>query len=169
MMWLLFGALILFILLGGLKAFERASIASIKALLVWTAALSGLALAAILVLSGRGGAAIGALVMFGPLVLQKIRAARSQGYAQRPAGVGSGANSNGGNATGGRSGTRGARKSGGPMSRQEAYEILGLKTGASEVEIKAAHHRLMRSAHPDVGGSEWLATRVNQARDVLLG
>ncbi len=89
MMWLLFGALILFILLGGLKAFERASIASIKALLVWTAALSGLALAAILVLSGRGGAAIGALVMFGPLVLQKIRAARSHGYAQRPAGVGS--------------------------------------------------------------------------------
>ena len=61
------------------------------------------------------------------------------------------------------------RKSGGPMNRQEAYEILGLKPGASEVEIKAAHHRLMRSAHPDVGGSEWLATRVNQARDVLLG
>jgi DnaJ family protein C protein 19 len=55
------------------------------------------------------------------------------------------------------------------MNRQEAYEILGLKPGASEVEIKAAHHRLMRSAHPDVGGSEWLATRVNQARDVLLG
>jgi DnaJ family protein C protein 19 len=167
MMWLLFGALILFILLGGLKAFERASIASIRALLVWTAALSGLALAAILVLSGRGGAAIGALVMFGPLILQKIRAARSHGYAQRPAGVGSG--TNGGNATGGRNGTWGARKSGGPMSRQEAYEILGLKSGASEVEIKAAHHRLMRSAHPDVGGSEWLATRVNQARDVLLG
>jgi hypothetical protein len=45
MMWLLLGALILFILLGGLKAFERASVASIKALLVWTAALAGLAAA----------------------------------------------------------------------------------------------------------------------------
>jgi len=163
MTWLLLGALILFILLGGLKAFERASVASIKALLVWIVALAGLALAAIMVLSGRGGAAIGALVMFGPLLLQKFRAARSQGFAQRPAGAGS----NGGTQHG--SGTWGARKPGGPMNRQEAYEILGLKPGASEVEIKAAHHRLMRSAHPDVGGSEWLATRVNQARDVLLG
>jgi DnaJ homolog subfamily C member 19 len=167
MTWLLLGALILFILLGGLKAFERASIASIKALLVWTAALSGLALAAILVLSGRGGAAIGALVMFGPLILQKIRAARSQAYAQRSTGAGT--NTSGGAKSGNTGGGWGARKSGGPMNRQEAYEILGLKPGASEVEIKAAHHRLMRSAHPDVGGSEWLATRVNQARDVLLG
>jgi DnaJ homolog subfamily C member 19 len=167
MMWLLLGAFILFILLGGLKAFERASVASIKALLVWTAALSGLALAGILVLSGRGGAAIGALVMFGPLILQKIRAARLQASAQRP-----GAGTSAGNGTAGANphgGSWGARKSGGPLSRQEAYEILGLKPGASEVEIKAAHHRLMRSAHPDVGGSEWLATRVNQARDVLLG
>jgi DnaJ homolog subfamily C member 19 len=167
MMWLLLGAFILFILLGGLKAFERASVASIKALLVWTAALSGLALAGILVLSGRGGAAIGALVMFGPLILQKIRAARLQASAHR-----TGAGTSAGNGTAGANphgGSWGARKSGGPLSRQEAYEILGLKPGASEVEIKAAHHRLMRSAHPDVGGSEWLATRVNQARDVLLG
>ena len=111
MMWLLLGALILFILLGGLKAFERASVASIKALLVWTAALAGLALAAILVLSGRGGAAIGALVMFGPLLLQKLRAARSQGFAQRPAGAGTGANGG----TQGGNGTWGARKPGGPM------------------------------------------------------
>ena len=55
------------------------------------------------------------------------------------------------------------------MTREEAYEVLGLQPGASEAEIRAAHHRLMRSAHPDSGGSDWLATRVNQARDVLLG
>ncbi len=55
------------------------------------------------------------------------------------------------------------------MTREEAYEVLGLHPGASEAEIRAAHHRLMRTAHPDSGGSDWLATRINQARDVLLG
>jgi curved DNA-binding protein CbpA len=46
--------------------------------------------------------------------------------------------------------------------------VLGLRPGATEADIRAAHHRLMRTAHPDSGGSDWLATRVNQARDVLL-
>jgi curved DNA-binding protein CbpA len=55
------------------------------------------------------------------------------------------------------------------MSRGEAYEILGLKQGASTEEIQAAHRRLMRLAHPDTGGSDWLASRINQARDILLG
>ncbi len=55
------------------------------------------------------------------------------------------------------------------MTREEAYQVLGLQPGASEAEIRAAHHRLMRTAHPDSGGSDWLATRVNLARDVLLG
>jgi curved DNA-binding protein CbpA len=55
------------------------------------------------------------------------------------------------------------------MSRAEAYEILGLKPGASAAEVKAAHRRLMQAAHPDHGGSDWLAARINQARDVLLG
>ena len=48
-------------------------------------------------------------------------------------------------------------------------EVLGLQPGAIEAEIHAAHRRLMRTAHPDSGGSDWLATRINQARDVLLG
>ena len=57
----------------------------------------------------------------------------------------------------------------GQMGRDEALQILGLKPGATEAEIREAHHRLMRRAHPDVGGSEWIASRINQARDVLLG
>jgi curved DNA-binding protein CbpA len=55
------------------------------------------------------------------------------------------------------------------MTRKEAYEVLGLRPGASEAEIRDAHRRLMRGAHPDAGGSDWLASRVNQARDILLG
>jgi hypothetical protein len=56
----------------------------------------------------------------------------------------------------------------GPMTRAEALAVLGLAEPASEAEIRAAHRRLMRGAHPDQGGSDWLAARINQARDVLL-
>lgn len=55
------------------------------------------------------------------------------------------------------------------MSRDEAWQILGLEPGAGPDAIKAAHRRLMRQVHPDHGGSTWLAARINQARDLLLG
>ena len=61
------------------------------------------------------------------------------------------------------------RPAGGPLSRADALAILGLKEGATPEEIREAHRRLMRAAHPDRGGSDWLAARINEARDVLLG
>jgi DnaJ-domain-containing protein 1 len=61
------------------------------------------------------------------------------------------------------------RASGGRMTREEALQVLGLASGADEAAIRAAHRRLMRGAHPDQGGSDWLAARLNEARDTLLG
>jgi hypothetical protein len=54
------------------------------------------------------------------------------------------------------------------MTVEEAYDILGLTPGADESQIKAAHHRLMMQLHPDHGGTDYLATKINRARDVLL-
>jgi hypothetical protein len=51
---------------------------------------------------------------------------------------------------------------------EEAYAILGLQPDADEEAIKAAHHRLMKQLHPDHGGSDYFAAKLNRARDVLL-
>lgn len=54
------------------------------------------------------------------------------------------------------------------MSRVEALKVLGLEEGVSDEEIRAAHRRLIQQTHPDKGGTNYLAAKINEAKDVLL-
>ncbi|MEQ9464517.1 MAG: DnaJ domain-containing protein [Haliea sp.] len=57
----------------------------------------------------------------------------------------------------------------GGLSRREALAVLGLGENASEEDIVQAHRKLMQKLHPDRGGNDYLAAKINQAKDFLLG
>ncbi len=139
---LLLGLVALLVVMGALGAFSRAEIATLKQFGLWVVGIGGLLLGALLLLTGRGAVAVSTLLLLGPLLWSWIGETRQRGPAPT------------------------ARQR---MSRDEAYQVLGLAPGASRDAILAAHRRLMRAAHPDAGGSDWLAARINQARDILLG
>jgi hypothetical protein len=151
MPFLILGALTLLVVMSALGMFSRANIRTIKAFGLWVLGIGGLLMAALLLFAGRGVGGLAILGVLGPL-LWSFR-------VQRPARPAAGA-------PGGRASTA---PRGGAMTRDEALAVLGLKPGVDRSAIQAAYVRLMQAAHPDRGGSDWLAARINQARDVLLG
>ena len=147
MILILLGLAALVVLLLAADGFSRARIATLKRLLAWIAALGGIALACLLLLTGRGLGAAGSLVLFAPMVVSWWR--ESKPAQSRP-------------------GPPPPPPARGGLSRPEALAVLGLAEGATIEEIQAAYHRLIQAVHPDKGGSDWLASRLNQARSVLL-
>ncbi|MEH6516525.1 MAG: molecular chaperone DnaJ [Halioglobus sp.] len=55
------------------------------------------------------------------------------------------------------------------MTREEALAVLGVEDDADKEAIVSAHRSLMQKLHPDRGGNHYLAAKVNQAKDFLLG
>ena len=54
------------------------------------------------------------------------------------------------------------------MSRNEAFEVLGLSKTATNTEIKEAYRKLMMKNHPDCGGSNYLSQKITEAKNLLL-
>jgi hypothetical protein len=66
-------------------------------------------------------------------------------------------------------GSRGDSPKRATMSEEEALDVLGLEKGADDAEVRAAYKKLMAQVHPDKGGSDWVASKLNEARQTLLG
>ena len=163
MPWLLLGI----IALALLWAVGRWGINTSPRNLRWTgmAVLAALCLAAALFLALRGqlgGAAAfatGAMALYG-------RYRWIKGIIERIANSG---RANTGRTNTGRNGTgQRSRQSATVASDEEARAVLGLKPDADREAVLEAHKRLMRLVHPDRGGTDYLAAKINQARDILL-
>ncbi|WCJ24751.1 Mitochondrial import inner membrane translocase subunit TIM14 [Euphorbia peplus] len=55
------------------------------------------------------------------------------------------------------------------MNRREAALILGVRESNATDKVKEAHRRVMVANHPDAGGSHYLASKINEAKDLMLG
>lgn len=150
--FLLAGVVLAGALLVLLNWWAHADVKSAKKGIFWLIILVCLLFAGLLMVSGRGLLAIvpagfAIFRMFGPGLITS--------YVGRRFG-------------GGNKSSSAAQSPTGPMSEAEALEVLGLRPGAGSDEINEAYRKLMAQVHPDKGGSDWMAAKLNEARKTLL-
>jgi hypothetical protein len=154
---LILGLLLLGTVILLLKWYVDADVKTLKSSLRWTGVLLGLVAIVLLIATGRLSAALAFLIGLAAwawrvfnvvFVIRGMTGAFGRGQ-KRDDGTG-------------------ARPRTFSMAEDEALRVLGLSPGATADEIKAAHRRLMAQFHPDHGGSNYLAEKINAARDVLL-
>lgn len=129
------------------RFFMSADIQQIKSLILAAMTMAVCAALFLMALTGRLPAAIALISALSPFIIAW--------YAKRKARRNASA-------------AEGASAPPKPMNRHEALDILGLKDGASEDEIKTAYKTLMKKVHPDAQGSGWMAEKLNEAKDFLL-
>lgn len=150
MLFVLLAVVLVLLLLLGRGLF---SVADAKRLLPQLRKAGGflaIALAVIFAITGREALAIVLLTIAAPLL--------HQFWSGLP-----GAGTAGESSPGGQTPPRA-----GAMTMDEAYRVLGLPPGASRADIQRAHHDAIKRNHPDHGGSNYLAAKINEAKDVLL-
>ncbi len=143
--WLILGIILAGILLTLLNWWARADVKSAKSLLFWSIiALCGV-FGLLLFATGKGFAAIipagfAAWRMFGAPRMAKGGGTSAGATSRQPS-----------------------------MTRSEALDVLGLEDGATDAQITAAYRSMMAKYHPDKGGNDWMASKLNEARKTLLG
>ena len=153
MPYLIIGIILAVLLLVMMNWWANAQVASAKRGLMWGIASICVLLGLVLLATGKAllaavPAGYAGLRMFGPMIASKLFKNFKLGQS------GANASSEPGQST---------------MTRTEALEVLGLEDGADERQVNEAFRRLMGQLHPDKGGSDWMAAKLNEARKTLLG
>jgi len=144
---------------------EKKKAATWKAILI-----GGGGLLLLMVLTGRIHVLTAAVAALLPLLRKLPALLKYLPFIQRTlngqAGTGQGRSHQG--STNGEERQRTGADVAGQVSEREACEILGVEPGCSRDDIVMAHRRLMQKIHPDRGGNDYLAAKVNEAKRVLL-